>query len=43
VILLGDPSASIGDVRRVETVFKQGVGYDPQKLIDSVKGQVGVW
>jgi hypothetical protein len=27
----------------VETVFKQGVGYDPQKLVESVRGQVGVW
>ena len=43
VVVLGDPAASIGDVRRVETVFKNGVGYDPQKLIDSVKGQVGVF
>ena len=43
VIVAGDPSAAIADVRRVETVFKKGVGYDPQKLIDSVKGQVGLW
>jgi len=43
VVVLGDPSTTIGDVRRVETVFKQGVGYDPQKLIESVKGQVGIW
>ena len=43
VVVLGDPSTSIGDVRRVETVFKQGVGYDPQKLVDTVRGQVGIW
>jgi enamidase len=43
VVVLGDPSKAIGDIRRVETVFKSGVGYDPQKLIDSVKGQVGVF
>jgi len=24
-------------------VFKQGIGYDPAKLIDSVKGRVGLW
>jgi len=24
-------------------VFRQGVGYDPVKLIDSVKGKVGLW
>ena len=43
VVVLGDPGRTIGDVRRVETVFKQGVGYDPQKLVESVKGQVGIW
>jgi imidazolonepropionase-like amidohydrolase len=43
VVLLGDPASTIGDVRRIETVFKQGVGYDPQKLVDSVRGHVGVW
>jgi enamidase len=43
VVLLGDPSRTIGDVRRVETVFKAGIGYDPQKLLESVKGQVGIW
>jgi len=43
VVVAGDPSTTIADVRRVETVFKSGVGYDPVKLVDSVKGQVGVW
>ncbi len=43
VVTAGDPSKTIADVRRVEIVFKNGIGYDPQKLIDSVKGQVGIW
>ena len=43
VIVRGDPSATIGDVRNVETVFKQGVGFDPAKLIESVKGVAGLW
>jgi imidazolonepropionase-like amidohydrolase len=43
VVVLGDLGRTIGDVRRVETVFKQGIGYDPQKLVESVKGQVGIW
>ncbi len=43
VVVTGDPSRSISDIRRVETVFKRGVGYDPARLIDSVKGQVGIW
>ncbi|MFM8531984.1 MAG: amidohydrolase family protein [Acidimicrobiia bacterium] len=43
VVITGNPAATIGDIRRVETVFKQGVGYDPVKLIDSVKGKAGIW
>jgi len=43
VVLAGDPSTRIGDVRNVQVVFKQGVGYDPAKLIDSVKGKVGLF
>ena len=43
VIVNGDPSTNIADVRSVEIVFKQGVGFDPAKLIDSVKGKAGLW
>jgi hypothetical protein len=43
IVVNGDPSRTIADVRKVETVFKQGVGYDPAKLIESVRGNVGVW
>ncbi|HEV2990092.1 MAG TPA: amidohydrolase family protein [Candidatus Angelobacter sp.] len=41
MIVKGDPSANIKDIENVELVFKDGIGYDSQKLIDSVKGQVG--
>ena len=43
VVVAGDPSRDISDVRRVETVFRKGVGFDPQKLIASVSGKVGLW
>ena len=43
VILNGDPSTSIADVRKVETVFKEGIGFDPVKLIEAVRGRVGLW
>jgi len=43
VVLNGNPAASIADIRNVETVFKQGVGFDPQKLVESVRGRVGLW
>jgi imidazolonepropionase-like amidohydrolase len=42
VITKGDPSSNIQDIENVEVVFKDGVGYDSKKLIDSVKGQVGI-
>jgi hypothetical protein len=29
-------------VEKVDTVFRGGVGYDPQKLIESVRGLVGL-
>ena len=43
VVINGNPAASIGDIRKVDTVFKQGVGYDPAKLIASVQGKAGIW
>ena len=42
VLIQGNPAARIGDVRNVKIVFKDGVGYDPDKLIRSVAGQVGL-
>lgn len=43
VVIDGNPAANISDIRKVDMVFKQGVGYDPAKLIASVKGQVGLF
>jgi enamidase len=43
VVIAGDPSTRIADVRNVQLVFKQGVGYDPAKLIASVAGKVGLF
>jgi enamidase len=43
VVLNGNPAVNVADIRNVETVFKQGVGFDPVKLIESVKGRVGLW
>ncbi|HET9306460.1 MAG TPA: amidohydrolase family protein [Candidatus Sulfotelmatobacter sp.] len=41
VVIKGDPSKNIDDIESVETVFKDGVGYDSGKLIESVRGVVG--
>jgi imidazolonepropionase-like amidohydrolase len=41
VVIKGDPSKQISDVENVEIVFKDGIGYDSRKLLDSVKGHYG--
>lgn len=43
VVLNGDPATSVADIRKVDLVFKNGVGYDPAKLIESVRGKVGLY
>ena len=41
VVVDGDISQDITNIRRVRWVFKKGVGFDSKKLFDNVKGQVG--
>jgi hypothetical protein len=41
LVIKGDPASHISDIEHVEIIFKDGVGYDSQKLIDSVKGRYG--
>src|ERR1041384_7955635 len=42
MIVKGNPAAKISDIENVELVFKDGVGYDSEKLIQSVQGLVGI-
>ncbi|WP_395405390.1 amidohydrolase family protein [Pseudoduganella sp. UC29_106] len=42
IVIDGDPSRRIGDIQNVETVFKDGLGYDSAKLRASVRGMVGI-
>ncbi len=42
VVVAGDPAKDISAVEHVETVFKNGVGYDSRKLIASTSGMVGI-
>jgi hypothetical protein len=42
VVIDGDPVARPEEIRNVVTVFKDGVGYDAVRLIESVDGMVGV-
>jgi hypothetical protein len=40
-VVKGNPGSKIEDIENVETVFKDGIGYDSAKLIESVRGKVG--
>jgi len=42
VVVEGNPASQIEDIEKVKVVFKDGVGYNPVKLIESVKGAVGL-
>jgi imidazolonepropionase-like amidohydrolase len=42
VVIRGDPVARPAEIRNVTVVFKDGVGYDSARLIDSVRGKVGI-
>ena len=41
VVMRGDPATRIADIENVEIVFKDGVGYDTAKLLESVQGHYG--
>jgi imidazolonepropionase-like amidohydrolase len=40
-VIKGDPSQKIEDIENVEIVFKDGIGYDSARLIESVRGMAG--
>src|SRR6266540_4382834 len=42
VVIHGDPTKNIADIEKVETVFKDGIGYDSAKLLDSARSLVGL-
>jgi imidazolonepropionase-like amidohydrolase len=42
ILVKGDPATHIEQIENVAVVFKDGMGYDPQRLLDSVRGQVGI-
>lgn len=42
LVINGDLSADPSAIRKVTTVFKDGVGYDSAKLIAATKGRIGI-
>ena len=41
-VLEGNPVREIADIEKVTLVFKDGIGFDSAKLIQSVHGHVGL-
>jgi len=41
IIIDGDPSTRIQDIRNVSIVFRNGTGYDSRRIFESVKGRIG--
>src|SRR5256885_2955162 len=41
LVVAGNPAMQIADIRKVETVFKDGVAYDPTRLLADAEGRVG--
>jgi len=41
MLVKGDPSAQITDLENVEIVIKDGIAYDSNKLLESVRGRYG--
>lgn len=43
VVVKGDPSSHINDIENVELVFRDGLGFNSAKLLESVKGRYGLY
>ncbi|MFY0591198.1 amidohydrolase family protein [Roseivirga sp.] len=41
VLINGDLEADVSNIRKMEIVFKDGIGFDSQKIFESMKGKVG--
>lgn len=41
VLIAGNPAAQISDIKKVELVFRDGIGFDSAKMIAAVRGLVG--
>ena len=43
ILINGDLSKDISNIRKMELVFKNGIGFDSKKIFDSVQGKVGLY
>jgi hypothetical protein len=43
VFINGDLEKDIANIRNMELVFKEGIGFNSKRMFESVKGQVGLY
>lgn len=43
ILIDGDLSKDVSVIRKMELIFKNGIGFDSKKIFDSVKGKVGLY
>jgi imidazolonepropionase-like amidohydrolase len=41
ILVDGKPDEDITQLSRIDMVWRDGIAYDPKKLIDSVRGRIG--
>ena len=41
LVVHGDPSVRIEDIKQIETVFSNGLQHDPNELLAQLRGMVG--
>jgi imidazolonepropionase-like amidohydrolase len=41
VLIDGRPDEDITHLGKIDLVFKDGIAYDPKKLVESVRGRIG--
>lgn len=42
ILIEGDLSKDVSNIRKMEIVFKDGIGFDSKRIFESVKGRVGL-
>jgi imidazolonepropionase-like amidohydrolase len=42
LVIKGDLSKDPGAIKQITTVFREGAGYDPERLLKTVRGLIGV-
>ena len=43
ILIDGDLTANVSNIRKIQWVFKDGIGYDSKTIFESVNGKVGLY